>query len=44
MDVDGFDEHYDRPSIEDIELGGRLLDRGARIVLDPDIEGKHLKT
>jgi glycosyltransferase involved in cell wall biosynthesis len=43
-EVDGFDEHYDRPSIEDIELGSRLLDKGARIVLDPDIEGKHLKT
>ena len=44
MEVDGFDEHYDRPSIEDIELGSRLLDQGAHIVLDPDIEGKHLKT
>ena len=44
LEVDGFDEHYDRPSIEDIELGGRLLDQGAHIVLDPDIEGKHLKT
>src|SRR5207248_497955 len=44
MDVEGFDEHYSRPSIEDIELGSRLLDNGAHIVLDPDIEGKHLKT
>jgi glycosyltransferase involved in cell wall biosynthesis len=44
MEVEGFDEHYGRPSIEDIELGARLLDDGANIVLDPDIEGKHLKT
>lgn len=44
MAVEGFDEHYSRPSIEDIELGARLLDHGANIVLDPDIEGKHLKT
>jgi glycosyltransferase involved in cell wall biosynthesis len=44
MGVDGFDEHYDRPSIEDIELGSRLLGKGANIVLDPAIEGKHLKT
>jgi GT2 family glycosyltransferase len=44
LDVEGFDEHYSRPSIEDIELGSRLLDNGAHIVLDPDIEGKHLKT
>ena len=44
MNVGGFDEHYARPSIEDIELGARLLDNGASIVLDPDIQGKHLKT
>jgi GT2 family glycosyltransferase len=42
--VDGFDEHYVRPSIEDIELGSRLLDHGAAIVLDPTIQGKHLKS
>lgn len=35
----GFDEH----PIEDIELGMRLAGGGARIVLDPDIRGKHLK-
>jgi hypothetical protein len=42
--VGGFDaESYPRPSIEDIELGMRLRDRGARIVLDPEIRGRHLK-
>ena len=41
--VGGFDaEHYPRPSIEDIELGGRLAAKG-RIVLDPDLRGTHLK-
>src|SRR4051794_32700881 len=35
----GFVEH----PVEDIELGMRLADDGARIVLDPAIQGKHLK-
>jgi GT2 family glycosyltransferase len=40
----GFDERrFPRPSIEDIELGMRLLDCGGRIVLDPLLQGKHLK-
>jgi hypothetical protein len=40
----GFDaDRYPRPAIEDIELGCRLADRGARIELDPSIRGKHLK-
>ena len=40
----GFDtERYPRPSIEDVELGLRLADAGARIVLDPEIRGTHLK-
>lgn len=40
----GFDERrYRRASIEDIELGLRLSERGARIVLDPRIAGTHLK-
>lgn len=40
----GFDaEGYPRPSIEDIELGLRLSDRGGRIELDPAIQGKHHK-
>jgi GT2 family glycosyltransferase len=43
--VGGFDEgRYPHPSIEDIELGHRLVDQGARIVLDPAIQGTHLKT
>jgi GT2 family glycosyltransferase len=40
--ADGFDGQ--RPtSIEDVELGLRLSDIGARIILDPDIRGTHLK-
>jgi hypothetical protein len=35
----GFIEH----PIEDIELGMRLSRAGARIVLDPTVQGKHLK-
>lgn len=39
----GFDEaRYPRPSIEDIELGGRLAPLG-RIRLDPVLRGTHLK-
>ena len=42
--VGGFDEaRYRRPSIEDVELGLRLADDGARIRLDPEICGAHLK-
>jgi cellulose synthase/poly-beta-1,6-N-acetylglucosamine synthase-like glycosyltransferase len=40
----GFDEsRFPHPSVEDIELGIRLSSNGARIVLDPSIQGKHLK-
>ncbi len=40
----GFDERrYRRPAIEDVELGLRLSDAGARIVLDPTLLGTHLK-
>lgn len=40
----GFDEQqYQRPAIEDIELGTRLSAAGHRIVLDSRIQGKHLK-
>jgi GT2 family glycosyltransferase len=39
----GFDAaRYPRPSIEDVELGGRLA-RGDRILLDPSLLGTHLK-
>lgn len=40
----GFDaERFARPSVEDIDLGVRLAARGARIRLDPAIQGRHLK-
>jgi glycosyltransferase involved in cell wall biosynthesis len=40
----GFDEElYDQPSIEDIELGRRMASAGFRILLDEQIQGKHLK-
>lgn len=42
--VGGFDvETYKRPSIEDIELGYRIRDAGGRILLLPELLGKHLK-
>lgn len=42
--VGGFDEkRYSRASVEDIELGMRLVASGRRILLDPAIQGKHLK-
>jgi hypothetical protein len=42
--LDGFDEQrFPKPSVEDIELGMRLHAQGRRIVLDPTIQGKHLK-
>ena len=40
----GYDAaRYPAPSIEDVELGMRLSDAGARIVLDPALLGTHLK-
>ncbi|MEX0658140.1 MAG: glycosyltransferase, partial [Egibacteraceae bacterium] len=42
--VGGFDDHrYPHPSIEDVELGMRLVAAGASIELDPTIQGTHLK-
>jgi GT2 family glycosyltransferase len=41
--VGGFDESFTRPSIEDIELGYRLTAAGYRVLVEPAIEGKHLK-
>jgi glycosyltransferase involved in cell wall biosynthesis len=42
--VGGFDvEQYAVPSIEDIELGVRLRQAGHRILLDRNIQAKHLK-
>jgi GT2 family glycosyltransferase len=40
----GFDsQRYREPSIEDIELGMRLAAVGARMKLDPGLQGTHLK-
>lgn len=42
--VDGFNaERYPRPAIEDIELGYRLCAQGHRILLDKQLQAKHLK-
>lgn len=42
--VGGFDAgRFPDASVEDIELGMRLRESGARIVLDPEIRGRHLK-
>ena len=41
---EGFDcEKFTVPSIEDIDLGFRLRTKGEEIILDRDIQGKHLK-
>jgi hypothetical protein len=42
--VDGFDaDRFIVPSMEDIDLGMRLVESGARIELDPRLQGTHLK-
>ncbi len=41
--VGGYDERFRRPSVEDIDLGYRLHASGARIMIDPGLNGKHLK-
>jgi len=42
--VGGFDQkRYTKPSIEDIELGYRIHKKGYRILLDRDLQVKHLK-
>jgi glycosyltransferase involved in cell wall biosynthesis len=41
--VDGFDERYRQPCIEDIELGYRLRQTGHKIELHKTIQVKHLK-
>lgn len=44
LEVGGFDgERYYRPSIEDIELGYRLKRAGHSILLDRQLQAKHLK-
>lgn len=39
----GFNGRYKRPAIEDIEFGGRICDAGGKILLDKDLQVKHLK-
>ncbi|MCA8883687.1 MAG: glycosyltransferase family 2 protein [Rhodobacteraceae bacterium] len=42
--VGGFDvDTYKVPSIEDIELGDRIARAGGRILVLPELQGKHLK-
>jgi glycosyltransferase involved in cell wall biosynthesis len=43
LEAGGFNETYNRPSIEDIELGYRLKKAGDRIRLFKDLQAKHLK-
>ena len=41
----GFDAtEYRTPMMEDIELGMRLVDNGARIELDPELQATHMKS
>jgi GT2 family glycosyltransferase len=43
LQLGGFDERYRQPSIEDIELGYRLVARGYRIRLHKALQVTHLK-
>lgn len=43
LEHSGFSESYGRPAVEDIELGYRLKAAGRKLLLDPDIQVKHLK-
>jgi glycosyltransferase involved in cell wall biosynthesis len=43
LEVSGFDESYNRPAIEDIELGYRLNGAGKKLLLDTRMRVKHLK-
>ncbi len=45
LGLGGFDaKRYTKPSIEDIELGYRIREKGGLITLDRDLLSKHLKT
>lgn len=39
----GFDFNYDKPSIEDVELGTRILNHGWKVRLAAEATGKHWK-
>jgi GT2 family glycosyltransferase len=41
--IDGFDAAFDRPSIEDVELGLRLSAVGRTVEVVPEAQGTHLK-
>jgi GT2 family glycosyltransferase len=43
LEFGGFDEAYQSPAIEDIELGYRMSAKGLKLVLCSNIEVKHLK-
>jgi glycosyltransferase involved in cell wall biosynthesis len=43
LDFCGFNENYRSPSIEDIELGYRLAQANQKVILNADIQVKHLK-
>jgi GT2 family glycosyltransferase len=42
LDLGGFDEAIREPTVEDEELGYRLLAEGFPILLDPDLQVRHL--
>lgn len=44
LELNGFDAvRYPRPAIEDIELGYRMRSKGYRILLNKELQAKHLK-
>jgi glycosyltransferase involved in cell wall biosynthesis len=43
LELGGFNETYQKPSIEDIELGYRMKQAGYRIRLSREVQVKHLK-
>jgi hypothetical protein len=43
LEAGGLSESFDRPSIEDIEFGGRLYAMGRKIRLESTMQCKHLK-